>query len=972
MAAISKNIYIGSLEDPDFSFDNNTIITPQINTSVTFIGDELEYDTMFVELYCDENTSDFFNLPYGTPLWYYENGDLAGKFYTTVVKHIAGTKFSVEATSAIGLIDKEKFYGCYYDDAPFSDIVKRIIGSNGLQAFQGYYKKAYIGFTGSGQIEGKATGGVLNSWKYTGSATMRSRMQAKFTLYEFLGDSYSWGVNIKDAYLPLLGSVNINSRTSSSINQYQYGIFMHVTRASTSDSWPRFGEVFFAYGLNEISLGTPSDTTTYIVDINPDAGVAVINGVSYQITANQSEVLIGLHVYGGGSALAGISNNTTLIFSGNIHCCKCIYEYYRVYSYEGVLQVDPCIVKNEYYPGFHFFDFANDRISRTMERASVDESDFMEYTGENPIFHKHTVFEQDFIDSMNFSDDIADIPINGWIDICTKRDALHQLLIATGVILIKADDGSPLFTSASVTETGSISSDNTYLGGTIEKLERTNVVKITEHSYYFTSDTSKREVVFDGTDVSPSKYYIVEFSKRPARLTIASDLNLIDYNENAAVVSGAGSISSAPCTHMTRVIQRIIGDSIDGREVSVNNATLITTFNSEFLMDRLVSFYGSAYKVFISFVHNFEKCGRKYSFSDPLGNLSSGYLAKATLYSSGSTTKVDGEFLTNYTPPPAGEEFSNFIILTGSGTWEVPEEIFEKTIPKIRVVLIGGGTGGGSGYAGQDGFNTPIPWQGTDAPEGGDAGEAGAGGKIFSFTIVNPAASYDYSCGAGGIGGAISNSHSVSNPGSEGGPTTFSDGFNTYSSGSGTRNEDGIINIFTGEFYAIKFSIWSAKGGNGGYGSIEEGGLRGNYGRNSWMLKNNVISQYNGSYLIGYRGENGNGLYNGIYILTAGGYGGGGAIGGTAGDGGDARKSGNEYYAGNGGNGADAEFTPLPPTDLNPNYYGYGGTGGCGGGAGGCSGTTTTQVSGHQGTGGRGGDGGNGGDGAPGCVIIYY
>ena len=102
------------------------------------------------------------------------------------------------------------------------------------------------------------------------------------------------------------------------------------------------------------------------------------------------------------------------------------------------------------------------------------------------------------------------------------------------------------------------------------------------------------------------------------------------------------------------------------------------------------------------------------------------------------------------------------VIKTGSGTYNPP------TGCQAIFVQVQGGGGGGGGVDGQG--------SGTSALGGG-----GGGGAYVEMMIDGPAASYSYTVGAGGAGGAAGN-----NAGSAGSDSTFSGGGETLSAGGGT------------------------------------------------------------------------------------------------------------------------------------------------------------------------------------------
>ena len=265
--------------------------------------------------------------------------------------------------------------------------------------------------------------------------------------------------------------------------------------------------------------------------------------------------------------------------------------------------------------------------------------------------------------------------------------------------------------------------------------------------------------------------------------------------------------------------------------------------------------------------------------------------------------------------------------------------------------------------------------EGSEPAEGGAIGESGVGGKIFEITITAPAASYAYSCGQGGVGGAISYSHDSNNPGSPGGDTTISDGNQNYSSENGATRENGIWNTLSGQQYAgrmfrsrIPDIAALSAGGSGGYDSSESWGSQPHMGGDcqEWVMDTELA--------VWYGALNGDEYRSNGWVYARGGGGGGGGCGQNGERGSDASYSGGKYRSGNGGKGGDATEEPPKATSFNSNYYGFGGLGGGGGGGGGAGG----WVLGAQGktyvvgTGGNGGYGGRGGDGGDGCVLIYY
>lgn len=1011
-------IYIGSVDEPDFTFEGPQIVDIGLETEVDVVGEELSTDVMELEVSYDDNEGTLRALGWATPVYYYSASDLIGKFYLTKVTRTGREQYKLYTTSAAGILAYETFYGGLYSGVPFHTIAEQIIGTNGLMPYKGYYSKCtreVVGTSAYSNMHGVLMGKYWDQAKTAESgsgwsggafwtATMASKMYAKFTLKGFLGTlrTDSTAASATTLRLSLLGC-HANSGAAASITANQYGMFMDVSRGSTSAAWPQFGPVYFVYGSTQISLGTPSAETTYEIEVDPVAGTAKINGVTHAIAlaSGTGSTPCALHVFGGGVHI--YSNSTYGLcawYTENGDCINAEYEYYRITAQDDTVQCDLAAVVDIYTGNLTCIDLASFSFptsTNTPEHCSVNEADLTPYDGrygDYPLFDDQSDFQTELLSNIRFAYEIQDLPVYGWIPVCSKREALHQLIFSQSVILLKAGDGGLLFTPLPERVEATLSEDDIYNEGSTEYLENTNVLELTEHAYVYDPEAAA-VTVFDNLGSVTSGYYIAPFSSAPVYGNVTpTGLQVIYHNCNACVALGVGTISAVAYKHSESTLRRVIAAYPDGRDVSVTDATLVTIQNSAMILDRMEAYYGGAYKVKIDLVSNTERCGLKYTFTSAFGESLTGFLVKASKKVT-SIVRAACELILGYTPPPINAGYHNYVVLTGSGSWTVPEIVQTEIRPRIRVVLIGGGQGGESGYAGATG-NVPYEPYKTmyyaDPADGGDVGQPGQGGRVLEFEIENPAAAYTYSCGAGGAGGAISNSHNNNNAGSPGGATTFTDGTTTYSSENGAVLPDGYVNPFNGAMFARVFTTtgWGENyighGGKGGYGDCYSSGYQGGGVRRYDDTDCTMLIPTTATFTHGASGASVN------INLPTGGAGGGGGYGsnGSAGSAGSSTGSGaNEVmHCGNGGKGGDATATPPKATTFNPSYYGYGGHGGGGGGGGGSSGFGNNyrirvistnplkydeyQITRIEGTPGTGGYGGQGGDGGDGCVIIYY
>lgn len=985
-------IAIGDPQSPSFTFEGDDIMSTTGDFSVDLIGAELCTDVMEIEVAYDDADGTLRALPWATPVYTYRGASLEGKFYSVSVTRTGKKAYLIRVTSAAGILEYETFYGGMYTGETFRTVVEQIIGTNALQPFAGVYRhliKEYdaldsmLSSNGMGKYQDQAKTQEYK-WGCYLSATMSSKLSAKIKINGFSNAAYDRYIAISlqspgTTYISKLLGVCAGLDAADTVRNHQYGLYMSMARASTSDPFPAFGDVFFAYGQDVIYLGRPesAEEAVYEIAVDPGVGHAVINGVTYPIGLNPSLAndACALHVYGGGAELFETSGS----ISARNSYPNCDFEtfYYQIRSQSGELQADQTAVKNVYTGQVGLYDCGTGKLRRQLPCASVLSDDLEPYDvstyGGSLLFNNRSDFQTDVLSRMAFSEGVDTIPIYGWIPICTKRQALQQLLFATGAILVKDEDGSILFTMPSPQTVDDIDEDSVYDEGRDDQPDHINSVEITEHAYTLNS-TAEAEVIYENATGAADEYYIAPFSVAPAQSAMSEYpysgyLTVIHANCNAALVSGTGKFMGRPYLHTEKILRREIASFPDGHAASIPDATLVTLINSEGVLDRLEAYYGGAHKTRVDIAMEGQRCGLKYTLTSAFGEAISGFLVRANKVIT-SVVRAACEFVLGYTPPKAGNTYASYVILTGSGSWTVPASVFQADQPRIHVVLIGGGRGGDGGYAGESG-DQPEPGQGAQPAEGGAAGESGSGGKIFEITIQNPAASYAYSCGQGGSGGAISGSHSANNLGSDGGDTTFSGGGQSYSSSNGSASENGIANSITGERYAGRLiSSWkpsrSNRGGDGGYFTAESWGSSYHLAGDAYGY---VMDNFYETWFRGYAGADDN---REGWILARGGGGGGGGYGQIGSNGSAASYSDGVYRSGNGGKGGDATETPPKATDYNPAYYGYGGLGGGGGGGGGAGGWVTEGDSSIAGTGGAGGYGGRGGDGGDGCVLIYY
>ena len=966
-------IYIGEdYNNPLFSFDEDSIISISINSSVDLIQNEMQTDTAEFVVFYDDDDGTMRNLAWETPIWIYSNDSFV-KYYSTEVKRISAKQYHIRAISYVGFLDDEKFYGGVYNGIELPDLISLIVRTDGLNTLVPVTSLNVSKLNQDNQIGGtRVESPTFDPSEFSLKLRiMANRQYLKFKFNGFINDEYT-ADGSTTWYSPLMGS------TSDNTTYNNYGIVGTFTRSSAADQYPSTTEFFFQFRSSSISIGTPNVGDIIEIDCNPMQGKVIINGVEHAISNTSTSDRVSVFVLGGGRYYINESKYD--------NHCNVEYLEYKVYNYlDNTLLFDmypiwgtrsnSIFVRNGKYGKAYSVECGNPATSVP--------------SGDDAPGSYDPEYRKDFVETISYSPSAMHYRVYGWIPICTKREAIHQLLLSSGFSLKKDSSGNWLFTENQNTISANIPQERIFDNGNIEYSNTVGEVVLKEHTFIDSETLGESSESIYSTEDPSSTIYVAEYTKKPSKPTIEGGI-IYASTENASLIPGdVVNIIGYPYRHDEKIYSKK-SNNPGGSTISLENVTTITPENSAIMFERLENYYLKTHTCKFDIVKNGEKCGAKYSFINPFNEEDSGFLISSK-DSLSSFTKATCEFLCGYEPVTQDNAYYNYVILTGSGTWEVPESVFEQDNPHIRVVLIGGGNGGYSGLAGATGMSAARN-QFTTASAGGEAGDPGDGGKIYDIIINNPTAWYSYSAGSGGNGAAITTSTSTHNSGGTGGDSTLTDGTNTYSSALGSSSESGHINFLTGDRYAGQFKLpgWKEiirntkftklqnRYGYGGWGGYTSYNTRASdletKGGNSFRTSanhgyNNEWDEYDPDNSGNVGGSPGTCYPSGASYesqYTHGGGQGGGAGIGWKGERGSAATS---SKAGNGGKGGDAIWIPPDALDYNPLFYGYGGHGGGGGGGGGASGYTKNGTTGVGGQGGYGGCGGRGGDG---CIIVYY
>ena len=588
---------------------------------------------------------------------------------------------------------------------------------------------------------------------------------------------------------------------------------------------------------------------------------------------------------------------------------------------------------------------------------------------------------------------IASIKIYGALPVDNRRNNLKRLLTATGAVLQTNADGSVRFAAPDMTSPVEIKDGDIFMGGSVDIPTPYQAVKITEHAFAKTPNDILTTLL-DGEAVGMDIITPAGASVTGALVTFSDPMHDLAITGTTILESGVNYAVLAPSTsctltgykysHTTRIVTAGSLTASEQATKRLDDNTLISLFNVDTVAQRWLDYYSAQKAVTMSVVWRGEQPAGAVIFSDPYDEQAVGLIESQDVRLSAKVV-ADTTVQVGKIPSISGNTYDHVLVVTQSGQVTIPAE----AKGKVQLVLISGGHGGSSGYAGEVKSGTTKSNQFESGgwiyktksyippgqTSGGKAGEPGAGARILRITlndVVGGQTVLNANIGTGGLGGLFADGENA--PGQSGGDTTV-DSYTT----------EGAQETSTGYYDPINGVLYGAPGGAG-----IPGGAGGGYSGNTEtdIIPAESVSGFGQTFPGGnsfgrshkVEDTGGSSTHGGVVARAYGGYGGGAAYGAAGEDGStnasaSAASNGGWATGAEGGKGATASPPPVP---LTPGTGGYGGNGG--GGAGACgyalmsnnyqtSPAPYFSVSGNTMT---PGNGSNGGKGADGVLLIYY
>ena len=121
-------VYVPASTGIQYEYEDEDLIDLQATNGVGIIGEELTIDTLTATVRTESD--DPRTIKYGTPVMWYNNNSLYGKYYFRGASRGGKYNYSLDCMSIIGLSETAKNYGGIFTGEPFSAVLDSIIGDS--------------------------------------------------------------------------------------------------------------------------------------------------------------------------------------------------------------------------------------------------------------------------------------------------------------------------------------------------------------------------------------------------------------------------------------------------------------------------------------------------------------------------------------------------------------------------------------------------------------------------------------------------------------------------------------------------------------------------------------------------------------------------------------------------------------------------------------------------------------------------
>lgn len=192
----------------------------------------------------------------------------------------------------------------------------------------------------------------------------------------------------------------------------------------------------------------------------------------------------------------------------------------------------------------------------------------------------------------SISSAVAEVPIYGYLPVCTRREALQQVLFAVGAVAHTAFTDRIMIEPASDEVDRVYTAQNTCIDPSVKYEIPITGVEVVEHNYLL--GTERKELF---SDTLPAGTHIVLFNTPAASFSVSGgtlEASGANYAKVSVETAGTVTISGVPYEDHTKSVT-VTNPTVLPTDLEniprVTNATLVTANNSATIVQRLYDYY---------------------------------------------------------------------------------------------------------------------------------------------------------------------------------------------------------------------------------------------------------------------------------------------------------------------------------------------------------------------------------------------
>ena len=221
-----------------------------------------------------------------------------------------------------------------------------------------------------------------------------------------------------------------------------------------------------------------------------------------------------------------------------------------------------------------------------------------------------------------------DIQLNGYLPVCTQREALQQIAFAIGAVVSTHADGTICLAYMDEELQGNFTDAHIFSGAKLTKKAPVSQIQLMAHSY---TPGEKRETLLNGEMIN-GKDVTYLFSK-PYHTYEITGGTLNSYSENwvSITANGAVTLTAIPYIHTTATYTKTNTQTTAqgwGNTVTVKNATLVNSQNASEILGRLYRYHSLQNLLQQQVVVSGQQVGQVVRSANPWDAATQGYLIR--------------------------------------------------------------------------------------------------------------------------------------------------------------------------------------------------------------------------------------------------------------------------------------------------------------------------------------------------------